>query len=104
MHFDANDSASSVGSVEARIDSGTPYIIGQEPWDLELKGLSDGWHTIEVTVYDQAGNGLNQTFSFKVDTNPLSPEGPFGPWVLIAIIALTMAVAMMALILRNRKK
>ncbi|MDD1747299.1 MAG: pre-peptidase C-terminal domain-containing protein, partial [Methanomassiliicoccales archaeon] len=101
--FDVKDSGSAVSRVEVRVDGAQAIPLSQAPWELELSGLADGYHEVQVTVYDLAGNSLEQTEQIKVDTNPLSPEGPYGPWLLVAIIALVVVAIALVAMVRKRK-
>lgn len=66
-----------------------------------LTGLDDGAHVVTVTAFDHAGYARNATLSFRVDTNPLSPTGPYGVWLLVAVILIP--VAAVAFILSERR-
>ena len=101
--FDVNDSGSTVSRIEVEVDGAPAITLSQAPWELKLSGLSDGYHEVGVTVYDMAGNSLEQTELIKVDTNPLSPEGPYGPWLLMAIIALVVVAIVLVAMVRKRK-
>ncbi len=101
--FDVEDSGSTVSRIEVEVDGNLAFTLAQVPWELELGGLSDGYHEVEVTVYDMAGNSLEQTEQIKVDTNPLSPEGPYGPWLLMAIIALVVVAIVLVAMVKKRK-
>ncbi len=52
-----------------------------------FRSLADGQHNITVRCSDLAGNSRVERVSILVDTNPLSPTGPFGPWLLLTMIA-----------------
>jgi hypothetical protein len=101
--FDVNDSGSTVSRIEVEVDGAPAITLSQAPWELKLSGLSDGYHEVGVTVYDMAGNSLEQTEQIKVDTNPLSPEGPYGPWLLTAIIVLVVVAIVLVAMVRKRK-
>ncbi|MDD1747138.1 MAG: pre-peptidase C-terminal domain-containing protein [Methanomassiliicoccales archaeon] len=101
--FDVQDSGSTVSRIEVKVDGTQAITLSQVPWQLELSGLSDGYHELEVTVYDMAGNSLEETEQIKVDTNPLSPEGPYGPWLLMSIIALVVVAIVLVAIFWKRK-
>jgi hypothetical protein len=104
LRFDAGDAGSNVSMITVRVDGEPSRTLSQGPWAFEVDSLSDGWHDLEVTVYDEAGNSLNQTVRFKVDTNPLSPEGPYGPWLLLGIAALAIATLLIVVLLRKKGK
>ena len=104
LRFDAGDAGSNVSMITLRVDGEPIQTLSQGPWAFEVDSLSDGWHVLEVAVYDEAGNSLNQTMQFKVDTNPLSPEGPYGPWLLLGIAALAIAALLIVVLLRKKGK
>jgi hypothetical protein len=103
LHFDAKDNISVISLIKVKLDGGQETTIDHDPWDLEERELSDGWHDLEITVYDDAGNNLSQVIRFKVDTNPLSFEGPNGPLLLMGIAALAIAGVIMVVMIRKRK-
>lgn len=104
LDFDPEDAGSSVSKIEVSIDGGPAFLVNNGPWTVDVGGLSDGWHLLDVVVTDSAGNALHESINFKVDTNPFSPEGPFGPWLLIGLAALAIAALLLVVPLRGRKK
>ncbi|HUL38664.1 MAG TPA: Ig-like domain-containing protein [Methanomassiliicoccales archaeon] len=104
LRFDAQDNDSEVLMIKVRVDGGPESTISQSPWALGEGGLSDGWHDLEVTVYDEAGNSLDQTIKFKVDTNPLSPEGPYGPWLLMLIAILAICAIVIVVVWKRKRR
>jgi hypothetical protein len=102
--FDAHDPISNVSMILVRLDGGPAQTLSQGPWSLPENGLADGWHDLNVTIYDEAGNNVSQSLQFKVDTNPLSPEGPYGPWLLIGIVVLVASSVALMLVLRKKRK
>ncbi|MDD1756777.1 MAG: Ig-like domain-containing protein, partial [Methanomassiliicoccales archaeon] len=102
--FDAHDPISNVSMILVRLDGGPAQTLSQGPWSLPENGLADGWHDLNVTIYDEAGNNVSQSLQFKVDTNPLSPEGPYGPWLLIGIVVLVASFVALMLVLRKKRK
>ena len=103
FNWTANDSTSAVGAIELSID-GAPYqMYGGTQSNITLSGLSDGPHSLLVRVSDLAGNKVVSELSFVVDTNPLSPQGPYGPALLIALVIVVALVAGLV-ILRFRRR
>lgn len=81
---------------------GQAYASVDTLTERELK-MKDGRHEVRVLCNDVAGNHGEALVRFRVDTNPLSPSGPFGPALLILMIvvpALTAAFGFLA----TRKK
>jgi hypothetical protein len=102
FNWTTNDSTSAVGAIELSID-GAPYqMYGASQSNITLSGLSDGRHSLLVRVTDLAGNVIVSESNFVVDTNPLSPQGPYGPALLIAMAIVVVAVAGV-LVLRFRR-
>ena len=97
MTFDPIDLDSSVYTLEVRVDGGASRILTEEPFTVFLGDLEDGWHELEVVVTDEAGNSLVKSASFKVDTSPFSPEGPYGPWLLVMLAAIAGATVLLVL-------
>jgi len=100
ISLDVDDSASGIVTREYRIDGGLyTSFTGEE---IELNGLSDGQHTLSFKIVDQAGNVVIKDLSFKVDTNPISPTGPYGIVPIVVIAIAIVGVAMAVFLLRRR--
>jgi outer membrane protein assembly factor BamB len=75
IRFDARDSASAISRAEYSLDAGDWMIaipVGQlsdapqESYDLPLKGLAPGEHTISVRVFDAFDNTVSGKVTFTV--------------------------------------
>ncbi|MCU0861296.1 MAG: hypothetical protein MUE65_03145, partial [Methanomassiliicoccales archaeon] len=104
IDLEAGDGTSSVELFTLRLDGGEYFTQPGQDASVDLGDLDDGWHELEVVVTDQAGNSVTDVVRFKVDTNPFSPEGPFGPWLLVGLAALAIGALLLVLPLRKRKK
>lgn len=98
------DGVSGIGSIEAALDGGAPTNLGAGAEGIDLHGVPDGPHTLTLTLTDRAGNSVSYGIDFRVDTNPLSPQGPFGPWLLVAILVTAVALLAVAAGLRVKVK
>ncbi|MEI6797132.1 MAG: hypothetical protein WCK39_09745, partial [Methanomassiliicoccales archaeon] len=88
------DGSSGISAVLIALDGG-PFVeqVGNAG-NATLDGLADGKHQIVVRLVDVAGNSVDLRSTITVDTNPLSPGGPYGAWpilILLGIIALAAA-------------
>jgi Bacterial Ig domain len=101
----AGDAASGIDRIEVRVDGGTAQTLSAGSTTYALSSLSDGTHTVNVTVVDKAGHSSMKSVSFRVDTSFVSPSGPYGIVGLTSIIVL-IVVALLAvlLILRRRRR
>ena len=101
----AGDATSGIDHVEIRVDGGTAQTLSAGATTYALNGLSDGTHTVNVTVVDKAGHSSSKSVSFRVDTSFVSPSGPYGIVGLTSIIVLVV-VALLAvlLIIRRRRR
>src|SRR6266566_8116226 len=101
----AGDATSGIDRIEIRVDGGTAQTLSAGATTYALSGLSDGTHTVNVTVVDKAGHSSTRSVSFRVDTSFVSPSGPYGILGLSSIIVL-IVVALLAvlLILRRRRR
>ena len=87
------DDLSGVWLCECSLDGGSWTICGED--NVVLQDLSDGNHTLNVTVYDRAGNFAQDTVWFSVKSDDTPPAGgngtvsyfwhdmfnhPLGPW------------------------
>jgi len=96
------DQVSSLLQVEVSVDGKEYAVVAPDEKDLEIKNLGDGKHTVSLRSTDVAGNSAIASYEITVDTNPLSPDGPLGPWLLVTLGAL--AVAAVGLVLWHRRK
>ena len=102
LAWQGNDNESGIDHFEISFDGAAFSAVGNDT--SVTKTLADGQHTFRVRAVDIAGNvGTETSNEFTVDTNVLSPGGPMGPWLDIAIIIPIVAVALY-LFLRLRKK
>jgi len=102
IKLDVNDTSSGIMTKEFGIDGGQYTSFSGE--EIELNGLSDGQHTLSLKIVDQAGNVVIKDLSFKVDTNPISPTGPYGILPIVVIAIAIIGVAMAVFLLRRRAK
>ena len=102
LSWTGNDNVSGIASYEVRVDGGPWQRVGTNT-SLVIR-LPDGAHTVTVRGFDAAGNNATASVTFRVDTNPFSPTGPYGglPTYGIAVAA-AAAVAGFAL-WRRRKR
>jgi len=102
LAWQGSDNESGIDHFEISFDGATFSAVGNDT--SVTKTLADGQHTFRVRAVDIAGNvGTETSNKFTIDTNVLSPGGPMGPWLDIAIIIPIVAVALY-LFLRLRKK
>ncbi len=101
--FSTGDATSGVDHVEIRIDGGPATVIGSAATSHTITGLSDGPHTVEVTVFDRAGNLETVTVTFRVDTSFLSPFGPYGITGIVTL-SIVLAVSIVAFVAFWRRK
>ncbi len=85
VSWSALDPGSGIDHFEVRVDGGPRIFISGGGTGVHLTGLADGTHTITITGVDRAGNAGSVTVTIRVDTNLLSPTGPYGfaPSVLL---------------------
>jgi hypothetical protein len=95
FNWTSNDSTSGVGAIELSLDGAAYQVLEGTQSNFTLQDLGDGQHLLSIRVTDLAGNKVVKELSFVVDTNPLSPQGPYGPSVLIALIGVAILVAVL---------
>jgi WD40 repeat protein len=75
VHFTARDSASAIARAEYSLDAGDWTLVyptgrlsdaREEHYDLALKGLSSGEHTIAVRIYDRYENVTSSKVTFHL--------------------------------------
>lgn len=88
IRWDASDT-SGVAACFLSWDGGNEISPGSvSSYEVEL---ADGPHEVTVRCIDRAGNSGEATLSLSVDTDLFSPAGPYGPWLLITLIAIPAA-------------
>lgn len=112
MTFDSNnvsfswhclENMSGIDRFEYNIDEGGFISCGYDT-SVTISNLSDGEHKLVIRAIDNAGNSAEQEITFEINTNIFSMEGPYGPWLLIAIIAgIIIAIAFLIMFLRPKK-
>ncbi len=103
LDWTSNDSTSAVGAIELSLDGAAYQMFPGTQSNITLQGLGDGPHTLVIRATDLAGNRAISSMSFVVDTNPLSPQGPYGLSLLI-ILAFAALLVVGLLILRFRRR
>ncbi len=97
------DALSGVASCSVSFNGDTPVDVGGQT-SIIFADLPDGAHDITVECTDVAGNIAQAAGSFSVDTNPFSPTGPFGPWLLVSVIIFLLLGVMVIIILIWRRR
>src|SRR5947208_5150291 len=100
----AGDAASGIDHAEIRPAGGSAQTLSSGATSYTLNGLSDGTHTVNVTVVDKAGHSSSNSVSFRVDTSFVSPSGPYGIVGLTSIIVLVVVALLAALLIIRRRR
>ncbi len=100
----ADDAASGIDHIEVRVDGGSAQTLSSGTTSYTPNGLSDGTHTVNVTVVDKAGHSSSKNVSFRVDTSFVSPSGPYGIAGLTSIILLVVVALVAALLIVRRRR
>ena len=96
------DANSGIDRYEVRIDGGA--VIVTDDQTRTLQNLGDGAHTVQIRAYDASGNYQDVTLTFRVNTNVLSGDGPFGPWVLLFLLLFPILLLLLLLLAWRRRK
>jgi hypothetical protein len=102
ISWSCSDVTSGVERMEYSLDRGAFSDIGNAT-HVNLTDVKDGSHEIIVRATDVAGNAVEQTLPFNVDTNLMSFSGPMGPWLDVGIIIVVLAAVVLAVVLLRRK-
>ena len=91
VSWTGSDSTSGVSGYEVSVDGGVRQRVGMN--SSFTTRLTDGSHTITIWAFDVAGNNVSQSVTFRIDTNILSPSGPYAGaptyGIVLAAAALT---------------
>lgn len=104
VSWSTTDAVSGIAQVEIAVDGGSPQVLPGDATEATISNLSDGPHTVTVTVHDNAGNFATDSSTFRVDTAVLSPTGPYGALLIIAIILAAAAGGVLAFLLIRRRR
>jgi len=97
------DNLTGVNHFEYSLDNNSFISCGNET-SLNLSNLSDGEHQLVIRGVDEVGNIAEEEITFEINTNIFSMKGPYGPWLLIAIITgVIIAIALLLYFLRPKK-
>lgn len=82
VSWTASDTGWGLDHFEVRVDRDAEIMLPADARSHTVTGLSDGSHTIEITVFDRAGYSESDSVTFVVDTVPpvvtiVSPMGNF---------------------------
>lgn len=100
--WSCGDSISGLNRTEYSLDNSAYQACTGD--SLTLTGVSDGTHTITLRGIDGAGNAVERTLSFRVDTNLFSLSGPMGPWMDVGLILVAVVIAALLFLLLGRRK
>jgi peptide/nickel transport system substrate-binding protein len=104
--WSCSDSCSGVDHVEYSLDGGA-YATCEGDGQLQLTNVSDGTHTIQFVIYDNAWNNATAQLTFEIDAPEEDQEdgepGTASIWVIAGIVAVAAASAAAAIVLRKGK-
>ncbi len=103
ISWTGSDAASGIDYYEVTLDRRSPVNVGTSETTV-LVDVPDGDHTVIVTALDRAGNRATASKSFRVDTNPLSPTGPFGIRLIVALISVAIIAVGLFAYWRHRRR
>ncbi len=92
VQWAATDAGSGLDRFEVVLDGGAPVVLPSTTTSRTFTGLADGFHTVTVTAFDNAGNSQAATTDFTVDTvqPSLSIDAPSeGSFLAVSNVRLT---------------
>jgi len=99
----ATDATSGLAGCSIALDGGASVALGSGS-QYRLTGLEDGPHTVVASCSDNAGNVGSKSADFTVNTDLLSPQGPYGPIPLSGIVSAIGAIAVLGALLAWRRR
>lgn len=104
IEWTSEDTLTGVHGYEYSVDGGAFTSCGNVS-SVILTGLTDGNHAVTVRAIDEAGNIIEDTLTFVVDTSVISASGPLGIGLyLIIIVAIIVAILSALFFIKRRKK
>lgn len=112
ISLDCHDTGSGVSRAEYSLDGGF-YTGCEDLSSVHLIALADGAHTLELRVYDEAGNVASEELSFEVEsasdgdeelTDPSGDRWPTWATLLVCLAVLSVAVLAATLVLLRRER
>lgn len=104
ISWTGSDATSGIDRFEVRIDGGT-FTSVDKAISHNFTGLADGMHNVTVKAIDAAGNEVNQTIQFTVDTSGTG-GGISGDLMfyggIVAIIVFFVVIAMLSMMRRKK--
>jgi len=99
-----SDATSGIDRFEVSIDGAASASVGMA-MSRNFSGLTDGIHNVTVKAVDAAGNEVNQTIQFTVDTST-SGGGIWGDLMLYGsiVVIIVIIVAAIEVIMMRKKK
>ncbi|MFP4142412.1 MAG: NosD domain-containing protein [Thermoplasmata archaeon] len=91
VRWEGYDDGSGVEKYEVRIDGGEWIEVGKETKYL-FDGLEEGEHTIEVRVWDEAGNNAVDSMEIKIEKDSFSERLRENWWIITTIVAIAIIV------------
>jgi hypothetical protein len=102
LSWAASDGGSGVVGYEVSVD-GAAFVPVGNVTTYQLV-LPDGEHYVALKAVDEAGNVQIRAVTFRVDTSPLSPTGPYSGIPLFLLMELIATVAVLGLLARGKRK
>lgn len=102
ISWNCTDEISGLNNTKYELDGGS--AISCTNGVVQLTGLSDGTHTLTILASDIAGNTIEKTVTFNIDTSVFSFSGPMGPWLDIVLVIVILAIVLTIFFLLKRRK
>ena len=97
------DDASGIDETHYSLDGG-PNISCTTGSPIDLSGIKEGEHIINITAKDVAGNTITESLTFNVDNNIFSANGPFGPFLILVMAFAFVGIISFAIARSFKKK
>lgn len=108
VRWTVGDSGAGLARLELILDNRAPITLTSADLastsSYRFTNLADGAHSVKAVAYDNVGNSRTVVVTVRIDTNPLSPSGPYGLAPLGGLLGGVVAVVAITILMIRRRR